>query len=69
MSFQTVMTCIHTRTQYVHGSAFLVLQEGMLKDLQKSVEEEELVWKSKLAASEDQVRAVSSAEYLNPKWS
>ncbi|XP_061766533.1 ribosome-binding protein 1a isoform X2 [Nerophis ophidion] len=31
--------------------------EGMLKHLQKSVEEEELVWKSKMASSEEQLRA------------
>lgn len=31
----------------------------MLKHLQKSVEEEELVWKSKMAASEEQLRMVS----------
>nr|XP_020456674.1 ribosome-binding protein 1 [Monopterus albus] len=31
--------------------------EGMLKHLQKSVEEEELVWKSKMADSEEQLRA------------
>ncbi|XP_054655295.1 ribosome-binding protein 1a isoform X1 [Dunckerocampus dactyliophorus] len=31
--------------------------EGMLKHLQKSVEEEELVWKSKMATSEEQLRA------------
>ncbi|XP_028459510.1 ribosome-binding protein 1a isoform X3 [Perca flavescens] len=30
--------------------------EGMLRDLQKSVEEEELVWKSKMANSEEQLR-------------
>lgn len=30
--------------------------EGMLKHLQKSVEEEELVWKSKMANSEEQLR-------------
>ncbi|CDQ56212.1 unnamed protein product [Oncorhynchus mykiss] len=30
--------------------------EGMLKCLQKSVEEEELVWKSKIADSEDQLK-------------
>ncbi|XP_008428403.1 ribosome-binding protein 1a isoform X2 [Poecilia reticulata] len=30
--------------------------EGMLKDLQKSVEEEELVWKSKMANSEEQLK-------------
>ncbi|XP_075059902.1 ribosome-binding protein 1 isoform X2 [Mixophyes fleayi] len=30
--------------------------EGMLKDLQKSVEEEELVWKAKLEASEEELR-------------
>uniref|UniRef100_A0A8C9YRZ7 Ribosome binding protein 1a n=1 Tax=Sander lucioperca TaxID=283035 RepID=A0A8C9YRZ7_SANLU len=33
--------------------------EGMLKDLQKSVEEEELVWKSKMANSEEQLGVVS----------
>lgn len=31
----------------------------MLKHLQKSVEEEELVWKSKMATSEEQLRVVS----------
>lgn len=31
----------------------------MLKDLQKSVEEEELVWKSKMANSEEQLGVVS----------
>lgn len=31
----------------------------MLKDLQNSVEEEELVWKSKMADSEEQLRIVS----------
>lgn len=31
----------------------------MLKHLQKSVEEEELVWKSKMADSEEQLRVVS----------
>lgn len=31
----------------------------MLKHLQKSVEEEELVWKSKMANSEEQLRVVS----------
>ncbi|XP_069546235.1 ribosome-binding protein 1a isoform X2 [Brachyistius frenatus] len=30
--------------------------EGMLKDLQKSVEEEELVWKAKMANSEEQLK-------------
>ncbi|XP_034777357.2 ribosome-binding protein 1-like isoform X1 [Acipenser ruthenus] len=30
--------------------------EGMLKDLQKSVEEEELVWKAKLAESEEELK-------------
>ncbi|KAL0964825.1 hypothetical protein UPYG_G00329510 [Umbra pygmaea] len=30
--------------------------EGMLKDLQRSVEEEELVWKSKMAVSQDQLK-------------
>uniref|UniRef100_G3NLP1 Ribosome binding protein 1a n=1 Tax=Gasterosteus aculeatus aculeatus TaxID=481459 RepID=G3NLP1_GASAC len=34
--------------------------EGMLKHLQKSVEEEELVWKSKMANSEEQLSAVCS---------
>uniref|UniRef100_A0A3B5LQD9 Ribosome binding protein 1a n=1 Tax=Xiphophorus couchianus TaxID=32473 RepID=A0A3B5LQD9_9TELE len=32
--------------------------EGMLKHLQKSVEEEELVWKSKMANSEEQLKEV-----------
>lgn len=32
----------------------------MLKHLQKSVEEEELVWKSKMANSEEQLSAVCS---------
>lgn len=31
----------------------------MLKDLQNSVEEEELVWKAKMADSEEQFRIVS----------
>lgn len=31
----------------------------MLKHLQKSVEEEELVWKAKMADSEEQLRVVS----------
>lgn len=31
----------------------------MLKHLQKSVEEEELVWKSKMANSEEQLRLAS----------
>ena len=30
----------------------------MLKDLQKSVEEEELVWKAKIAEAEEQRQAV-----------
>ena len=34
------------------------IQEGMLKDLQNSVEEEELVWKAKMAESEEQFRIV-----------
>uniref|UniRef100_A0A672JKZ3 Ribosome binding protein 1 n=1 Tax=Salarias fasciatus TaxID=181472 RepID=A0A672JKZ3_SALFA len=32
--------------------------EGMLKHLQKSVEEEELVWKSKMASAEEQLKEV-----------
>lgn len=35
-----------------------MMQEGMLKHLQKSVEEEELVWKSKMANSEEQLKEV-----------
>lgn len=34
-------------------------QEGMLRDLQKSVEEEEQVWKAKLTASEEELQKVS----------
>ena len=37
----------------------------MLKHLQKSVEEEELVWKAKMADSEEQLRAVSYQTALN----
>lgn len=33
-------------------------QEGMLRDLQKSVEEEEQVWKAKLTASEEELQKV-----------
>lgn len=35
-------------------------QEGMLRDLQKSVEEEEQVWKAKLTASEEELQKVSA---------
>uniref|UniRef100_A0A3Q0RDF9 Ribosome binding protein 1a n=1 Tax=Amphilophus citrinellus TaxID=61819 RepID=A0A3Q0RDF9_AMPCI len=38
--------------------------EGMLKHLQKSVEEEELVWKSKMAKSEEQLQEVSDNTYV-----
>lgn len=34
------------------------LQEGMLKDLQKSVEEEEQVWKAKVSATEEELQKV-----------
>lgn len=34
------------------------LQEGMLKDLQKSVEEEERVWKAKVGAAEEELQKV-----------
>ena len=34
-------------------------QEGMLKHLQKSVEEEEQVWKSKMENSDEQLRLAS----------
>lgn len=34
-------------------------QEGMLRDLQKSVEEEEQVWKAKLTVSEEELQKVS----------
>lgn len=44
---------------------FLIpLQEGMLKHLQKSVEEEELVWKSKMANSEEQLNEAGSHKNL-----
>lgn len=33
-------------------------QEGMLKDLQKSVEEEEQVWKAKVSATEEELQKV-----------
>lgn len=36
----------------------LCQQEGMLRDLQKSVEEEEQVWKAKLSASESELQKV-----------
>uniref|UniRef100_A0A4X2KAW5 Ribosome-binding protein 1 n=1 Tax=Vombatus ursinus TaxID=29139 RepID=A0A4X2KAW5_VOMUR len=36
--------------------------EGMLKDLQKSVEEEEQVWKAKLTVSEEELQKVSAAK-------
>uniref|UniRef100_A0A668SC54 Ribosome receptor lysine/proline rich domain-containing protein n=1 Tax=Oreochromis aureus TaxID=47969 RepID=A0A668SC54_OREAU len=38
--------------------------EGMLKHLQKSVEEEELVWKSKMANSEEQLQEVTNNTYF-----
>lgn len=37
----------------------------MLKHLQKSVEEEELVWKSKMSNSEEQLQEVSDNAYLS----
>lgn len=36
----------------------LYRQEGMLRDLQKSVEEEEQVWKAKLTVSEEELQKV-----------
>uniref|UniRef100_A0A8C0B7C9 Ribosome binding protein 1 n=1 Tax=Buteo japonicus TaxID=224669 RepID=A0A8C0B7C9_9AVES len=39
--------------------AILAETEGMLRDLQKSVEEEEQVWKAKLTASEEELQKVS----------
>lgn len=36
----------------------------MLKHLQKSVEEEELVWKSKMANSEEQLQEVTNNTYF-----
>lgn len=36
----------------------------MLKDLQKSVEEEESVWKSKMADSEEQLSVVSDNSHM-----
>lgn len=41
------------------------LQEGMLKDLQKSVEEEERVWKAKVGAAEEELQKVWLA-YITP---
>lgn len=40
----------------------------MLKHLQQSVEEEELVWKSKMANSEEQLRVVSYNTSLKALW-
>lgn len=37
----------------------LLLQEGMLRNLQKSVEEEEQVWKAKVGAAEQELQKVS----------
>lgn len=42
------------------------LQEGMLKDLQKSVEEEERVWKAKVGAAEEELQKVWLA-YMLPE--
>uniref|UniRef100_A0A8C6SAK2 Ribosome binding protein 1a n=1 Tax=Neogobius melanostomus TaxID=47308 RepID=A0A8C6SAK2_9GOBI len=39
--------------------------EGMLKHLQKSVEEEELVWKSKMEASGEQLKTVGLCVHVN----
>lgn len=48
------------------GSLRVCQQEGMLRDLQKSVEEEEQVWKAKLTASEEEVQKVGlSLEQLD----
>lgn len=33
-------------------------QEGMLRDLQKSVEDEEQVWKAKVSATEEELQQV-----------
>lgn len=33
-------------------------QEGMLRDLQKSVEEEEQVWKARVSATEEELQKV-----------
>lgn len=42
----------------VRAQLSLCQQEGMLRDLQKSVEEEEQVWKAKLTASEEELQKV-----------
>lgn len=46
----------------------LLLQEGMLKDLQKSVEEEEQVWKAKVGAAEEELQKVSWLVHLPWSW-
>lgn len=42
----------------------LCQQEGMLRDLQKSVEEEEQVWKAKLTVSEEELQKVRALGHL-----
>lgn len=44
------------------------LQEGMLKDLQKSVEEEERVWKARVGAAEEELQKVWLPTYLPRAW-
>uniref|UniRef100_A0A8C6YUI8 Ribosome binding protein 1 n=1 Tax=Nothoprocta perdicaria TaxID=30464 RepID=A0A8C6YUI8_NOTPE len=45
--------------------AILAETEGMLRDLQKSVEEEERVWKAKLTVSEEELQKVGLKEYTS----
>lgn len=46
----------------------LLSQEGMLRDLQKSVEEEEQVWKAKVGATEEELQKVSQHVHLPRAW-
>lgn len=41
----------------------------MLRNLQKSVEEEEQVWKAKLAASEEELQKVRGGDTPGCSWS
>lgn len=43
------------------------LQEGMLRDLQKSVEEEEQVWKAKVSAKEEELQKVQHGPSEPPR--
>lgn len=46
------------------SSSTHVLQEGMLKELQKSVEDEEQVWKAKLSNTEEDLQKVCLEAWL-----